>query len=1067
MPVRRCTCGRVFATERGLKIHQTKSNCGCEASRQRTIAKLQIGKTPDDTGPESHHSSECVRVSRQGQDPPRARIGFPRGNDKRGWSGLDEELKQGLKKSLKDGSVKSFSDFIYNKCIERFGVVPVKRPQEKKDSRRQRELGRLKGEKKALRRRWKVAKEDEREGLSVLWEDVKRRVRDLRRAERGRQRKYERRRAMRSFFSDPYRYGRSLLDPPKSGELSVEQDKLEEHLLKTYSDALRHESLQERVDIPAVPLPTSPFCLASPSLEEVRGVVRKARNRSAPGPNGVPYLLYKRCPKTLYLLHSLIQRAWSSATVDDEWKKAEGVYIPKEKDSKGLNQFRPISLLNVEGKIFFSIMASRLTEFVMSNQYVDISVQKGGIPGVPGCIEHTSMIWEALQRAKRNRLSLYVVWLDLANAYGSVPHQLLWKTLEAHHVPQPVIHILQEYFSGFMMRFSTKTYTTRWVPLEVGIAMGCTISPSLFVLAMQILLKAAGSNIPEAHIGKGVYMPPIKAFMDDTTLIMNRKKVVQNTLDRLNNLLGWCRMAFKPAKSRSLALVRGKIRRDVFFDVAEQRIPTVSEEPVKSLGRVFDESLTDKSMRGAILQQTIEGLQAIEAAPLQGRFKVWMFQFVLLPRLLWPLTIYEIGLSVVEKLERKVNRYTRKWLGLPPALSSVALYSRSTSLRLPLRSIVEEYKLSKIRTQWMLNNSADSRIREVKPLLRSGRKFRAQNEIDESVAELTFEEVRGPTQTDRHAVGWNHLPKWSQASSSTKAAMINQERRRKVEQDRVTRAVQQSQQGKWTTWEDVMQRSLTWSDMWKMSPLRLAFAIRSVYDQLPSRDNLQKWGLVEDTKCGLCGGTETLHHVLSNCTYALANGRYTWRHNQVLREVCEAAKAAVSKANSRTIPNQRKIYFLREGFAHLCKKRCQTPRRDILAEANDWTVAADLEGMRHYPQVLIESGKRPDLVLVSSSTDAIILVELTVPWEDRLQYSNALEADKYADLSMDLEAKGYRTDLFPIEVGARGVVGRSTYAFLAKIGLSSRERKKAMTRMSEAAEAASFWIWHMRSQKKS
>ena len=124
--------------------------------------------------------------------------------------------------------------------------------------------------------------------------------------------------------------------------------------------------------------------------------------------------------------------------------------------------------------------------------------------------------------------------------------------------------------------------------------------------------------------------------------------------------------------------------------------------------------------------------------------------------------------------------------------------------------------------------------------------------------------------------------------------------------------------------------------------------------------------------------------------------------------------------------------------------------------------------MRHYPQVLIESGKRPDLVLVSSSTDAIILVELTVSWEDRLQYSNALKADKYADLSMDLEAKEYRTYLFPIEVGS----SRQDYlynisVFLAKIGLSSRERTKAMTRMSDAAEAASFWIWHMRSQKKS
>ena len=38
-------------------------------------------------------------------------------------------------------------------------------------------------------------------------------------------------------------------------------------------------------------------------------------------------------------------------------------------------------------------------------------------------------------------------------------------------------------------------------------------------------------------------------------------------------------------------------------------------------------------------------------------------------------------------------------------------------------------------------------IREVKPLLKSGMKFRAQNEIDESVAVLMFEEVRGPIQS--------------------------------------------------------------------------------------------------------------------------------------------------------------------------------------------------------------------------------------------------------------------------------------------------------------------------------
>ena len=54
-------------------------------------------------------------------------------------------------------------------------------------------------------------------------------------------------------------------------------------------------------------------------------------------------------------------------------------------------------------------MAQRLIQFVMTNK---ASVQKGDIPD----IEHLTTIWEAIQRAKKNRLSLYAVWLDLANA---------------------------------------------------------------------------------------------------------------------------------------------------------------------------------------------------------------------------------------------------------------------------------------------------------------------------------------------------------------------------------------------------------------------------------------------------------------------------------------------------------------------------------------------------------------------------------------------------------------------------------------------------------------------------
>lgn len=66
----------------------------------------------------------------------------------------------------------------------------------------------------------------------------------------------------------------------------------------------------------------------------------------------------------------------------------------------------------------------------------------------------------------------------------------------------------------------------------------------------------------------------------------------------------------------------------------------------------------------------------------------------------------------------------------------------------------------------MLNNSADNKIREVKSLLQTERKFKAQNEIDMSVAERTFEEVQGLIQTGSKTV---------ELSESCSAARVRRE----------------------------------------------------------------------------------------------------------------------------------------------------------------------------------------------------------------------------------------------------------------------------------------------------
>ena len=82
---------------------------------------------------------------------------------------------------------------------------------------------------------------------------------------------------------------------------------------------------------------------------------------------------------------------------------------------------------------------------MVENNYIDTSVQKGGVPGVPGCLEHTSVLTKIIREAKENKGDLTVLWLDLANAYGSIPHKLVDLTLAKYHIPLRVRDMLKHY----------------------------------------------------------------------------------------------------------------------------------------------------------------------------------------------------------------------------------------------------------------------------------------------------------------------------------------------------------------------------------------------------------------------------------------------------------------------------------------------------------------------------------------------------------------------------------------------------------------------------------------------
>ena len=541
----------------------------------------------------------------------------------------------------------------------------------------------------------------------------------------------------------------------------------------------------------------------------------------------------------------------------------------------------------------------------------------------------------------------------------------------------------------------------------------------------------------------------------------------ESILARLQELFTRCRMKAKPPKSRSLSIIKGNVTETRYF-INGDPIPTVREEPVKSLGRLYKLPLTDRHWGLELEKTTTDSLRMIDKVDLPGKLKVWLYQHGLLPRLMWPLQVYEVALTRVETIQQHINKFLRKWLGVPPGFTTVGLYSKTAMLQLPIASVVEEYKVAKVRYQLMLRDSPDSVIQEAAPELKTGTKWTPNEAIAEAESSLRFKEICGATQHGRAGLGQTH-PRWfSKESARGAREMVTEEVRNLEEQKRQSISAGFGTQCAWNKWEAAVARKLPWSAFFTMEPLRLSFALRSTYDLLPTATNLKLWGLTTDDKCTICKTHRaTLAHTLSACTGSLQ--RYTWRHNQVLEPIARRTEDLSQVLEEKGQSPHEDMMFVREGAEPSTikkQKEKQVRMSKLLAEYEDWQMVTDLGGMMSFPQHIAITNLRPDIVAWSDQGKEVLLVELTVPWEENMEVAHERKMAKYDPLRMDIERKGWKCRVLPIEMGCRGYASRALIAYLRGIGLSASELKKTTKELEAAAESASSWIWQASRPKK-
>ena len=118
-------------------------------------------------------------------------------------------------------------------------------------------------------------------------------------------------------------------------------------------------------------------------------------------------------------------------------------------------------------------------------------------------------------------------------------------------------------------------------------------------------------------------------------------------------------------------------------------------------------------------------------------------------------------------------------------------------------------------------------------------------------------------------------------------------------------------------------------------------------------------------------------------------------------------------------------------------------------------ISADLPEWDSHHSIIKETRLSPDIVIHSASAQKLIMVEQTVPYENRMEEPHIYKREKYLNLSKELKNAGYKAVAMPIEVGARGFVGSSVYDLLTKLSICGNKRAKALKLLAEIAENSS------------
>lgn len=779
-----------------------------------------------------------------------------------------------------------------------------------------------------------------------------------------------------------------------------------------------HDLLAEDLKTHVPSTDTDENLFASPSPDELAQKLRLMTN-SAPGKDRLEYRHLRILDPKCEILAKVYHHCFLLRDVPQAWKEATTILIHKKESTDDPSNFRPIALMSCLYKLLMAIIAKRTTNHAIDNHLLSPE-QKSARPN-EGCYEHSFLLNSLVNDARRINKKLYLAWLDIRNAFGSIPHSALLSTLTHMGFPRALVEFIENVYTGATTEVLTPQGPTATIPIYSGVKQGCPLSAILFNLSLELILrktKSAASTLkrgPAKHHGIPI---SVLAYADDLVVIARNKDDLQELLNTVSSAADTLNLQFRQNKCASLSLTTSEPHIEMnSFSVQGNIIPALDkEEHYRYLGVPIG-LVHNISEIDALIDELNHKLSKIDASLLAPWQKLDMIRTFLQPCLTYAFRAGRPQLKQIQPYRSKLVEVTRKICNLPNHATTHYIFAGRQDGGLGLQDPIVECDIQKVVQAVRILGSTDPTVAAIARCeLQQSVRFATQSNPTPSLMSAFLSNC----QTDRRLANLQYRrgTLWTRTREATKRLQVSIEiptcgspalstddyvdpiqpkdacrflhnlarekeattLRELRDQGKVARALHNDKFANGSSWH-FTGLNVRFRD-WR-------FIHRARLNVCPTNSVKARYADANaaNTTCRHCYDTETLPHVLCHCHKNMT--AITSRHNRVVNRLTNAVQSG--------------------------------------------TVSTDKTVQDSHSSV------RPDIVIVDGSK--AIIIDVCCPFEngaEALDEAVARKELKYLHLKDHFASLGKSCDVYGFAVGALGTWHPGNEKVLNALGMSRR-----------------------------